>query len=116
MKSLSTLLVILGIGTTLLAAEEEPSNDQLWIMIKTDTFFRTDKELIIVDDIEKIMVDKNLGSLDGHSSGAHQFEFNFYQVSSYLKAKVLIEKYFKTNYPHLVFVISKDYEKTYERL
>jgi len=116
MKLLSTLLVILGIGTTSLEAEEDASNDQLWIMIKTDTFFRTDKELAIVDDIEKIVENKNLGSLDGHSSGAHQFEFNFYEVNSYPKAKSLIENYFKANYPHLVFVISKEYETTNESL
>jgi len=116
MKLLSILLVILGIGTTSLTAEENVSNSQLWVMIKTDTFFRTDKELAIVDDIEKILEDKNLGSLDGHSSGAHQFEFNFYEVSSYLKAKALIENYLKVKYPHLVFVISKEYETTYESL
>lgn len=94
---------------------EEENENQLWIMIKEDDFFRDEKHLEIIDEITEIIEGECIGELDGHSSGAYQLEVNFFDVTDYEKAKTLIMTYFKNNYSNLEYTISNDYETTYEK-
>jgi hypothetical protein len=94
--------------------DEDESDQQLWIMIKENDFFRSDEHLSIVDDIAELLENDGLGELDGHSSGAHQFEINFFEVTNFEKAKSVVVDYFNSNHPEIEYTISNDYETTYE--
>jgi len=94
---------------------EEENDAQLWLMIKEDEYFRDDKHLELIDEISEIIESRGLGELDGHSSGAHQLEVNFFDITDYEKAKELIITYFENNHSNIEFTISSDYETTYEK-
>lgn len=96
--------------------EHSESEDELWIMIKENSFFRDDAHLVIIDELAESIEGKNLGELDGHSSGAHQLEVNFYNVPNYNKCKEVVAEYFAIKYPALDYTISQEYEATYEKL
>jgi len=92
------------------------NDDEIWVMIKTDAYFRGQKELEIVDTISEIIESKELGYLDGHSSGGFQFDFNFTEVTNWDKAKSEIDNAINENYPTLEYTISSTYETTYDKL
>jgi hypothetical protein len=106
---LSILRKILGNSN-----ESEASSGELWIMIKENEFFRSDEHLSIVDDIAEVIESSGLGELDGHSSGAHQLEVNFYGVNNFNKSRLAVEVYLSKNHPKLVYTISNKYQTTYE--
>jgi hypothetical protein len=93
----------------------DDDGDQLWIMIKETGFFRDDSHIVLIDQISELVESSELGELDGHSSGSHQLEVNFYEVHNYGKTKSLIENYLIANYPEIEFTISNEYETTYEK-
>jgi hypothetical protein len=95
--------------------DDEPQN-QLWVMIKIDEFFRSEIHSQIEDELIELMVSQNLGVSDGHSSGAHQFDVNFYDVQDFEKAKAAVSGFLKKKYPQIQFVISDDYESTFDQL
>ena len=92
--------------------DSNENDQQLWIMIKENSYFRSDEHLSIVDELAELMENEGLGELDGHSSGRYQFEINFYDVENY--AKGLVEHYFHAKHPHVIYTVSDDYETTYE--
>lgn len=94
---------------------EEEMDGQLWVMIKESDYFRDDSHLKIIDEITEIIEGSDLGELDGHSSGAYQLEINFFDVGNYDKAKATISSYLESKHPKLEFIISNDYETTYEK-
>ena len=104
MKIIGILFSLLAV-TSYSAAEVD---DQLWVMIKMDTSFRTVNELRVVDQVTDLIERANLGSLDGHSSGAYQFDFNYYEVSNFDGAKSRIQIFMAKHYPDIVFTISND--------
>ena len=93
---------------------KEAPEQQLWVMIKIDTLFNVSSMLELVDDVTELVELKQLGELDGHSSGAYQFEFNYYNVENYEVTKRVIEAYLKEKYSDIVFTISDEYEVPYE--
>lgn len=97
-------------------AENEAQGSQLWVMVKIDTYFRSKNELNLVDDINELIEGSNLGYLDGHSSGAYQFDFNFYEISDFNKAKSKIESHIGKQYPNLIYTIEQSYAMPYGRL
>lgn len=113
MKIFAILFGLLGL-TSQSVAEDTEVDDQLWIMIKMDTYFRTVHELKVVDQVTEIIEGANLGYLDGHSSGAYQFEFNYYEVSDFDRAKSKIQRFMAKHYPDVKFTISNDYAMPYE--
>jgi len=94
---------------------DENEDSQLWLMVKEDKFFRDDAHLKMVDDLTELIEGAGLGELDGHSSGAYQFEFNFYDVSNFEKVKTIVDKYMASNFDSLVYSISAEYETFYEK-
>lgn len=98
------------------AHDSDGPEGELWIMIKETSFFREDAHLAIVDELAESMEGKGLGELDGHSSGGHQFEINFYEVRNYNQCKAIVTEYFSSKYPELEYTISEEYETTYEKL
>jgi hypothetical protein len=96
--------------------EEHEAANQLWVMIKTDEFFRSKVHIQIEDELIALIERQKLGTFDGHSSGAYQFDLNFYNVTDFEKAKALINAFLKKKYPELQFVISDDYETTFDQL
>ncbi len=116
MKLLVFLLGLFALGGVDNSTAEESSDDQLWIMIKTDSYFRGEKHLQIVNEVTELIEKRNLGALDGHSSGVYQFEFNFYEVTKFKEAKATVKKYLDSNYSNLTYTISNDYEMPYEKL
>jgi len=96
--------------------EEHDAANELWVMIKTDEFFRSQIHKQIEDELIALIEHQKLGTFDGHSSGSYQFDLNFYEVTDFENAKALINAFLKTNYPELQFVISDDYETTFDQL
>ena len=93
----------------------EAEDNQLWIMIKESEFFRDESHLKIIDELAEIIEGNGLGELDGHSSGAHQLEINFYEVDNYESCKSAVANFFK-KHPKIEYTVSQEYETTYERL
>jgi hypothetical protein len=77
---------------------DENEDNQLWIMVKEDEFFRDEAHLKVVDDLTELIENLGLGELDGHSSGAYQFEINFYNVSNFEEVKAIVVKYMASNF------------------
>jgi len=94
----------------------QKSDGELWVMVQENEFFRSDNNLLLVEKVAEIVESKGLGELDGHSSGAYQLEFNFYDVRNYEKTKLLVQNFLVQNYPDIEFHISKEYETTYEKI
>ena len=94
----------------------EESDNELWVMIIENSFFRDDSHLRIIDELAEVIEDKGLGELDGHSSGAHQMEINFFEVNKFDKCKKEVTEFMSSNYPSLEYTVSKEYETTYEKL
>ena len=116
MKLTKLFLSLLVFFSSFAYAENESVGDQLWVMVKIDTYFRSKNELSLVDDINELIEGSNLGSLDGHSSGAYQFDFNFYEIGDFNKAKSTIESFIDKQYPNLTYTIEETYGMPYERL
>ena len=114
MRTLTFLLSLMGFGAQALATDDVGNDQELWIMVKTDSFFRDRVHIQLVDRVTELVESSGLGILDGHSSGGYQFDFNYYDVANYAKAKSVIEQYLSSNYPDLVYTISSDYQTTYE--
>ena len=114
MRTLTFLLSLMGFGAQALAAGDVGNDQELWIMVKTDSFFRDRDHIQLVDRVTKLVESSGLGTLDGHSSGGHQFDLSYYDVANYAKAKSVIEQYLSSNYPYVVYTISGDYQTTYE--
>jgi len=110
-----TISVILSVLCNQAASKAEEVSNELWIMVKTDSYYRTQKDLDIVDYITVIVDENALGELDGHSSGAHQFDFNYFGVEQYPEAEKLLEKELRRKYPQLIFRISSEYQSVYDR-
>ena len=91
-------------------------NSELWVLVKLDTEFRSEDNLAMVDEITKIVEGEGLGSLDGHSSGGHQLEFNYGGIKDWEKAKSVIDKSIRSIYPDVEYTISNAYETIYEKL
>ena len=94
----------------------EDGDNELWVMIQENSFFRDNSHLAIVDELAEIIENKKLGEFDGHSSGAYQLEINFLEVRNYNKVKGIIIDYFAAKYPGLEYTISQGYETIYEKL
>lgn len=94
----------------------DESEAELWLMIKENEFFRDESHLKIIDELAEIIEGEGLGELDGHSSGAHQLEINFIEVTNYNKCKKIVADYLVANYQNLEYTVSKEYETTYEKL
>lgn len=100
-------------------AEVKPSTigtGELWVIVKLDTEFRTEHNIVMVDEITKIVEAENLGVLDGHSSGGYQLDFNYVGITNWEKAKSVIDASIRKNYPDVEFTISTKYETTYDNL
>ena len=96
---------------------QAPNGDgELWVMVKIDSNFRSEKDLEIIDEITKEIEGNNLGLLDGHSSGAHQLDFNFIEISDIDTAKNTIASSMDRLYPAVEYTVSTTYEVTYEKL
>jgi hypothetical protein len=116
-KALLTVLSLLFLAACApkqKAKMDDAPPDELWLMIKTSDYFRSNKEIEIEDELTKLIEGFGLGELDGHSSGAHQFDLNFVRVRDFDKAKSLIESHLKEKHPDLKFVIARDYEIPFE--
>ena len=110
------ILIMKNIGNSNTVIEEpESSKDQLWVMIEIDDYFRSNKDIEIEEEVIALVERLNLGEVDGHSSGAHQFDFNFYDVKNYERTKAEITKYIDEKYPQLNYVISNDYESIFDK-
>jgi hypothetical protein len=99
--------------------DEDPQTgdeNQLWIMIQEDDYFRDEEHFQLIDEMTEITEEAELGELDGHSSGAYQLEVNFFGVLDYEKAKDLISNYIESTHPDLVFTIAKEYKSIYEKV
>jgi hypothetical protein len=96
--------------------EDQEATNELWVMIKTDEFFRSKVHNQIEDELITLIEHQELGAFDGHSSGSYQFDLNFYDVTDFEKAKAVITAFLKKKYPELQFVISHDYEATFDQL
>lgn len=96
--------------------DNDEADNQLWVMIKTSDFFRSEIHTQIEDELTELVEAQDLGMLDGSSSGAHQFDVNFYDVEDFEKTKSIISVYLKKKYPQIEFVVSKDYETTFDQL
>jgi hypothetical protein len=97
--------------------EELPETEiQLWVMIETNDYFLTQSEIKIEDDAIALIEGMGLGESDGHSSGAHQFDFNFFNVQDFGKAKIAINELLQSKYPKLNYVISDNYETTFDKV
>ncbi len=83
---------------------------------KTDDFFKSDIHTQIEDELVELIEGQELGALDGSSSGAHQFDLNFFDVEDFDKTKRIITEFFKAKYPQIQFVVSDDYETTFDQL
>ena len=98
-------------------AEKSLKTDiELWVMIETNDYFLTQSEIQIEDDAIALIEGMDLGESDGHSSGAHQFDFNLINIQDFDKAKVAINEMFKSKYPELNYVISNTYEPTFDKV
>ncbi len=95
--------------------DTDTEENQLWVMIKENDFFREDSHLEIIDELSEIIESNGLGELDGHSSGAHQLEVNFYDVANYRACTEVVNTFFR-QHPNIEYKVSKEYERTYERL
>ncbi len=89
---------------------------ELWVMIEIDDYFRSNSDLSIEEDVIALVEASGLGEVDGHSSGANQFDFNFYDVSDYEKAKTEISNFLNSKYPKMNYVISKEYKTTFDKV
>ena len=107
-------LGLFGVQISALSSENATTSNELWVLVKTDTYFRTNREIELVDAITEVVERKNLGELDGHSSGGNQFDFNYVDVINFSQTKAVIEKELKESYPQLTFSISKEYETKFE--
>lgn len=114
MKLFLIMLGLFGFSSHKSVADEP--DDQLWIMIKTDSYFRGHQDMIVLDAVTSEVERLELGYLDGHSSGAHQFDFNFMEVKEFEATKSLISKFIDERYPNLTYMISNGYEMKYEKL
>ena len=85
-------------------------------MIKTDEFFRAEIHSRIEDELVSLMESEHLGVPDGSSSGSHQFDVSFCEVTEYEKAKTVVGAFLRKKYPEMQFVISEDYETTFDQL
>jgi hypothetical protein len=87
---------------------------QIWIIIKLhDTWFRGNKDRDIRDDIIAYVEEKQLGSLDGTSSGAGAMDINFY-VDNKQEAGHKLDTYIKTHHKDLEYYISDTYEVIFD--
>ena len=98
-----------------MSEEAEDATNELWVMIKTDEFFRSKIHAQIEDELIELVENQELGALDGSSSGSYQFDVNFYDVTDFEKAKTGITAFLKKKYPELQIVISKTYETTFDQ-
>ena len=118
---LSTMLTIaLGVLSVSCAendrSESESTGDEIWVMIKIDSNFRDQVHLDLVDKIATRIEGEGIGYLDGHSSGAYQFEFNFVEITDFKKAQTIIEKELSKMSPNVEYQISNEYEMTFEKI
>ncbi len=97
-------------------AQAPRGDGELWVMVKIDSNFRSEKDLEIIDVITEEIERKNLGILDGHSSGAHQLDFNFVEISDIETTKKAIISSIDRLYPTVEYTVSTTYEVTYETL
>jgi len=93
----------------LVAEQEEVSQDELWIMIETNNYFLSADENSIEEELIDLVESAGLGEFDGHSSGGHQFDMNFFGVGEFCKTKKLIANYLSKNHPKLKYEISNSY-------
>ena len=107
-------LGIFGLQTLANSSDDNYDSSELWVLVEIGTNFRTTKELDLVDIVTELIESKNLGELDGHSSGGNQFDFNYIEVTNFSEAKAVIEKKLNESYPQLKFRISKKYETSFE--
>ena len=91
-------------------------NNELWVMVKIDSQFRSQNDLKIIDLVANHIEDKELGFLDGHSSGAYQLDFNFVEIKNIEVARKEITKAINSAYPNVEYTISNTYEVKYEKL
>jgi hypothetical protein len=96
--------------------DELENKGQLWLMIKLSGMFHSDLESKIEGELIELVEGQGLGQFDGHSSGAGQFDLNFFEVADFEKVKSLITRHLQTNYPKVEFVASDDYETTFDQL
>jgi len=114
MKLIALLVSLLIIATSVSSQEFGSEDRQLWVMVKTDEYFRNKVHLELIDEVTDLLESRGLGELDGHSSGQYQLDFNYYGVNDYDQARKAIEEYLAEHYSNLVFTISKDYDVPYE--
>jgi len=112
---ISILLLLVGCSEAEMNSSQTDSNE-LWVMVKISDNFRSKQDLEIIDKVTKAIESKGLGYLDGHSSGRYQLDFNYIDINNFIKTKNEIDIVIKSNYPNLIYTISKDYETIYEKL
>ena len=120
-KVLSTIVAFfLSMLSVSCAENDRPQSeslvDELWVMIKIDSNFRDQIHLDLVDKIAARIEGEGIGYLDGHSSGAHQFEFNFVEITDFKKAKTIIEQALSETIPSAEYQVSNEYEMTFEKI
>lgn len=121
MFQIATVILILVIGSFLFKGysqnnEISETDTELWVMIEINDYFLSQSEVQIENDVIELIEGKGLGESDGHSSGAHQFDFNFYNVQDFNKAKIDISDLLNSKYPNLNYVISDTYETTFDKI
>ena len=114
-KSLDDLFPDSDTAVPNIEPEEVPENE-LWIMIKIDGYFHSVDEILVEEELIDLVESAELGEFDGHSSGAHQFDLNFFDVDNFDMAKKEITKFLSKNYPKLIFEISESYETTFDKI
>ena len=62
---------------------------QILHQIGTNDYFLTQSEIQIEDDAIALIEEMELGESDGHSSGAHQFDFNLINIQDFDKAMAI---------------------------
>ena len=118
-KIITVLFIVIGsfyIQTSLTSNETNEADAELWVMIETNEYFRSQPELEIENEVITIIESMELGEFDGHSSGAHQFDFNFINIQDFNKSKNAINDLFKSKYPKLNYVISSTYKTTFDKV
>jgi len=96
--------------------DEDSSEDELWVMIKMNQYFRSLDEIAIEEKLINLVESAELGEFDGHSSGANQFDLNFFEVKNFEKTRKEIKKFLNKHYPKLEHEISNTYETTFDVL
>ncbi len=96
--------------------DDDTPEDELWVMIKMDQYFHSLDEINIEEELIDLVESGELGEFDGRSSGAYQFDLNFYEVTSYEKAKKAISEHLDKHYPELEYEISNTYETTFDEM